>query len=40
MLIQTFVLKLINIERKKLTHHKFIDRTAEQTEKNQNCGFI
>ena len=31
MLIQTFVLKVINNERKKLTHHEIIDRIAEQT---------
>ena len=29
--IRTFVLKVINNERKKLTHHKIIDRSAEQT---------
>ena len=29
MLIQTFVLKVINDERKKLTHHEIIDRIAE-----------
>ena len=45
MLIRTFVLKVINNERKKLTHHEIIDRTAEQTAsfksaKNQNWGFI
>ena len=32
MLIQTFVLKVINNERKKLTHHEIIDGIAEQTE--------
>ena len=31
MLIRTFVLKVINNERKKLTHHEIIDRTVEQT---------
>ena len=31
MLIRTFVLKVINNERKKLTHHEIIDRIAEQT---------
>ena len=31
MLIRTFVLKVINYERKKLTHHEIIDRIAEQT---------
>ena len=31
MLIQTFVLKVINNERKKLSHHEIIDRIAEQT---------
>ena len=31
MLIRTFVLKVINNERKKLTHHEIIDRAAEQT---------
>ena len=45
MLIRTFVLKVTNNERKKLTHHGIIDRIAEQTKslkcaKNQNCGFI
>ena len=30
MLIQTFILKVINNERKKLTHHEIIDRIAEQ----------
>ena len=30
MLIRTFVLKVINNERKKLTHHEIIDRIAEQ----------
>ena len=30
MLIQRFVLKVINNERKILTHHKIIDRIAEQ----------
>ena len=29
--IRTFVLKVINNERKKLTHHEIIDRSAEQT---------
>ena len=31
MLIRTFVLKVINNERKKLTHHEINDRIAEQT---------
>ena len=31
MLIRTFVLKVINDEIKKLTHHKIIDRIAKQT---------
>ena len=31
MLIPTFILKVINPERKKLTHHEIIDRIAEQT---------
>ena len=31
MLIRMFVLKLINNERKRLTHHEIIDRIAEQT---------
>ena len=30
MLIRTFVLKVINDEIKKLTHHKIIDRIAKQ----------
>ena len=30
MLIPTFVLKVINNERKRLTHHEIIDRIAEQ----------
>ena len=30
MLIRTFVVKVIDNERKKLTHHKIIDRIAEQ----------
>ena len=30
MLIRRFVLKVINNERKILTHHKIIDRIAEQ----------
>ena len=30
-LIRTCVLKVINIERKKLTHHEITDRIAEQT---------
>ena len=30
-LIRTFVLKVINNERKKLTHHEIIDCIAEQT---------
>ena len=30
-LIETFVLKVINNERKKLTHHEIIDRIADQT---------
>ena len=32
MLIPKFVLKVINSERKKLTHYEIIDRIAEQTE--------
>ena len=31
MLIRTFVIKVINNERKKLTHHEIIDCIAEQT---------
>ena len=31
MLIRTFVLKVINDEIKKLSHHEIIDRIAEQT---------
>ena len=31
MLIQKFVLKVIDNERKKLTHHEITDRIAEQT---------
>ena len=31
MLIPTFVLKVINNERKKLAHHQIIDRITEQT---------
>ena len=31
MFIQTFVLKVINNERKKLTYYEIIDRIAEQT---------
>ena len=31
MLIPIFVLKVINNERQKLTHHQIIDRIAEQT---------
>ena len=31
MLIRTFVLKFINNDRKKLTHHEIINRIAEQT---------
>ena len=31
MLIRMFVLKLINNERKRLTHHEITDRIAEQT---------
>ena len=30
MLIRMFVLKLVNNERKRLTHHEIIDRIAEQ----------
>ena len=30
-LIQRFILKVINNERKKITHHEIIDRIAEQT---------
>ena len=47
MLIWTFVLKVINNKRKKLTHHEIIDRIAEKTaskiiqvSKDQNWGFI
>ena len=47
MLIRTFVLKVINNERKILIHHEIIDYIAEQTvsgitkyAKNQNCGFM
>ena len=32
MLIQTYVLKVINNARKKITHHEVIDRIAKQTE--------
>ena len=32
MLIRTFVLNVINSERKQLTHHEIIDLIAEQTE--------
>ena len=32
MLIRTFVLKVINNERKNLTHHETTDRIAEQIE--------
>ena len=32
MFIRTFVLKVINNERQKLTHHEIIDSIAEQTE--------
>ena len=32
MLIQTFVLKVINDERKTLTHHEITDRIAKQIE--------
>ena len=31
MLVRTFVLKVINDERKNLTHHEIIDCIAEQT---------
>ena len=31
MLIRAFILKVINDEKKILTHHKIIDRIAEQT---------
>ena len=39
MLIQIFVLKVINNERKILTHHEMIDRMAEQIESviTQEC---
>ena len=47
MLIERFILNVINTERKILTHHEIIDRIAEQIEllsfmyaRNQNCGFI
>ena len=48
-IIRIFVLKVINNERKILTHDKITDRMAEQIDqrwasrkcaKNQNCGFI
>ena len=32
MLIRTFVLRVINNERKELIHHEIIDRIVEQTE--------
>ena len=32
MLIRTFVLEVINNERKKIAHHEIIDPIAEQTE--------
>ena len=32
MLVRTFVLKIINNERKKVTHREMIDRIAEQSE--------
>ena len=31
MLIRTLIIKIINNERKRLTHYEIIDRTAEQT---------
>ena len=31
MLIQTLIIKILNNERKRLTHYEIIDRTAEQT---------
>ena len=34
MLIQIFVLKVINNERKSLTHHEMTDRMAEQKSAN------
>ena len=47
MLIRTFILKVINYERKILTHHEIIDLFAEQIEsvitqvfKESNCEFI
>ena len=43
MLIQTFLLKVINNKRKNLTDHEIIDRIAEHIgwyAKHQNCGLI
>ena len=46
MLIRTFVLKVINNDRKTLTHNEIVDLIAEKIEwslkcaKNQSCGFI
>ena len=45
MLIQTFVLKVINNEKNILTHHEIIDRIDRiyklcRCAKNQYCGFI
>ena len=42
MLIRTFVLKVINNERKILTHREIIDPIAGKivAAKNQNCAFI
>ena len=48
-MIQIFVLKVINNERKFLNQHKIIDRITEKSyetwwlpkcAKNQNCGFV
>ena len=36
MIIQIFVLKVINNERKTLTHHKIIDRVAQQRDKHDD----
>ena len=49
MIIQIFVLKVINNERKFLNQHKIIDRITEKSDEtwwspkcanNQNCGFV
>ena len=48
-MIQIFVLKVINNERKFLNQHKIIDRITEKSDEtwwspkcanNQNCGFV